>query len=109
MGSGSDGQQPRQIGNYTFLENLGGGALAHVYLAMDNQNDADNGKVIDINRGIRKNLDPAEILLHLELPENIFKDFFSLLKRENYSYSTEETWSDALETRTYTHVNDKRS
>lgn len=102
MDNGSDGQLPSQIGNHTFLEHLGKGAVDHAYLAIDNQGDDD----VEALLKLVQSPDPgsAEALRHLQLPNDDFdfQKFIQILRELGYGISSEVAILSRRNTREYT-------
>lgn len=88
-----------QIGNYTFLENTGRGALSHVFMAMDSRGDAD----VDALLRSTHHKGPAEALSDLQLPEALFSNFLLLLTDAGHQYKP-ETEKSHFGPHTYTSV-----
>ncbi|SRR5258708_1584273 len=122
MESGDKKEQQYLASRYTFPGSSDRGALAHAFMATNNQDD--DNKIIEIkprqssktssrrttprpNQIGKEGQDPATALLDLQLPELLFHDFFLLLTRLEYSYSLEKEVSRSG-TRSYTRVRSKK-
>lgn len=92
MDSGDNKKQIYQANRYTFPGFLDGGALAHAFMATNNQDEGENSdtRIIDFTSRQPAKVppgsgdvrpDPATILLNLQLPSDIFCELSPLLER----------------------------